>query len=382
MMPKNYTIEEQLEQLIIQKNALEDILKDKGVEVNDDETFNSLISKVNELETGSLGVYSLPITTFTSNVTNQTVDFNWTLPVDDARSGVVICYSDVEVPQEVGDNIWYDSETLSGTTTTSLNSVFPTGGTWYTTIFTYTMINNKRVYTKGPSLTFDCIPKGLEIFKASGTFTVPKGTNSVDIFLVGGGAGGNSAYDGGNSSSGYYYNGGNGGNGGRVLTQYGVAVTPFDTIEVVVGAGGSGGRSDKATTIGPASGSAGESSTFGSYSSASGSYRSGGVRAIYHTSDSSLRQDGTAGTDGQYAFGDSTIDGIKYGASGGGGGARQTYTSGKSGGATGGGKGGSSGSDGSSGTKNTGGGGGGAGYGDSTYGGSGGSGIVIVRWGY
>lgn len=46
------TIEQQLNELIKQKAALENSLRDKGVEIGENETLNSLVPKVLEIETG------------------------------------------------------------------------------------------------------------------------------------------------------------------------------------------------------------------------------------------------------------------------------------------------------------------------------------------
>jgi len=46
------TIEQQLNELVMQKTALATALRDKGVEAGDNETLNSLVGKVDGLETG------------------------------------------------------------------------------------------------------------------------------------------------------------------------------------------------------------------------------------------------------------------------------------------------------------------------------------------
>lgn len=212
---------------------------------------------------------------------------------------------------------------------------------------------------------------------SSGTLTFPK-NGTVDVFLLGGGKAGAKASSGG----------GAGGAGSAGQSAFGVKV---DNGAYPVQIGGSGGTS----------------SALG-YSSASGGGASGGKGAT-HNSDSAA---GSAGT--SYPFGETSGTFYKrYGAGGGGGGWRATVTTTgtmetvsddykrpKSGGTLGGGSGGSySGGDGTAGTANTGSGGGGGGYryhqyydegtgnyvnasGTYGYGGAGGSGIVIVRWGY
>ena len=63
----------------------------------------------------------------------------------------------------------------------------------------------------------------------SGTWTVPDGVTSVDVFLVGGGGGASS------SSAPYAYSGGG---GGYTAFYEGIAVTAGEEIDIVIGAGG------------------------------------------------------------------------------------------------------------------------------------------------
>ena len=90
-------------------------------------------------------------------------------------------------------------------------------------------------------------PKGQKIFTTSGTFTIPDRVTSVDIFLVGGGGAGgascltNNYY---NNSNAPYYSNGHGGGGGYTKTVKGVSVTPGKSYSIVVGAGAASQSND------------------------------------------------------------------------------------------------------------------------------------------
>jgi hypothetical protein len=73
-------------------------------------------------------------------------------------------------------------------------------------------------------------------FNASGTYTVPSGTNMIAVSVLGGGNSGNAGNSGGGSSGG---SGGNGGNGSRGVVFNSYAVTPGQSFSVTV-AGASG----------------------------------------------------------------------------------------------------------------------------------------------
>ncbi len=199
-------------------------------------------------------------------------------------------------------------------------------------------------------------------FLTSGTFT-PARALSVGVFLVGGGA---------NGSNGYYgtANGGAGGAGGKTYT--GTASLSSGTgYSIVVGATNT-------------------ASTAFNLSSASGTSKAGGTGAVCKctASTSWVESTATKGTNGVYAFSNSTIDGIMYGGGGGGGGCWNCNVSsaGASGGASGGGSGGAYDGSGVNGANNTGGGGGGRGthnwYDSESNGGTygtGGTGTVIIK---
>jgi hypothetical protein len=72
-------------------------------------------------------------------------------------------------------------------------------------------------------------------YNTSGNFVTPNNTNTVDVFAVGGGGGGSQQH---------------GGSGGGVVATAGVAVTPGTTYAVTVGTGSSGTNSNTAGTGG------------------------------------------------------------------------------------------------------------------------------------
>ena len=193
---------------------------------------------------------------------------------------------------------------------------------------------------------------------SSKTLTFQRVVDKVDVFICSGG-----------QSGGTYgtQSGGKGGTGGGSATYTNISVSAGTSYTFTVG------------------GSNSSSKIFG-YTVATGGGKAGGNGADIPSA--ALAQSGTNGT--AYAFGSSSTliySGRKYGGGGGGGGFRvgnNTYN-GASGGASGGGHGGDDSHKGSSdrnGSANTGGGGGGGAYtwsGAFLSGGSGGSGIIIIR---
>ena len=212
-------------------------------------------------------------------------------------------------------------------------------------------------------------------FTTSTTWTIPDGVTTIDVCCVGGGQGsggsGTLTLTGGGANQ-----GGRGGAGGKVYYKTGIEVTPGTSYAITIGAGGAGLSATSENTYQTA-GSDGGNSTFGSLvSSASATSRTSGGQgwAAGGGSSGSINSTAVAGTDGVYAFGDATVDGVLYGGSGAGGvsSANSPLSGGESGG----------GDSGVAGTAHTGGGAGGRSYSSSTNlaGLSGGSGIVIVRY--
>ena len=76
-------------------------------------------------------------------------------------------------------------------------------------------------------------PRGQQIFTSSGTFIAPTGVTTVSVLVVAGGGGG--------GAGGPNYRGGGGGGAGGLIFEESYSVTPFEEINVTIGAGGDGG---------------------------------------------------------------------------------------------------------------------------------------------
>lgn len=367
--------------------------------------------------------------------TAGTIKASWTNPNDAKYKGVRIMYKTGSYPMSPTDgSVFYDSNDATPVSTITKNG-FTDGTTYYLRAYAYTYKNATRLYTHtttGAQASGTPVQiQGQEIFTSSREFTVPAGVNAIDVFLVGGGGGGN-------------VNGYAGAGGGYTKTLKNLAVTPGSSISVVVGAGGAGttvstglggNGSASSITVGGTTHSANGGYGGGVYTTANAGYggsgggasdsgKTDGVSAMV-PSGSHGGDGGSDGSNGYFgslsaynymvstndslastrkpvlvpadrayckgqgsttrAFGESS--GTLY--SGGGGSACDGNTSTiwyGAGGAGGGGKGGAYTTEATAGTANTGGGGGcGSTRGNSgakTYGKDGGSGIVIIRWGY
>lgn len=331
---------------------------------------------------------------------NLTLIASWAKPAKGPWSGLRILCKQGGYPANVNDGaLFYEGASTSATKQL-------TAGTWYFRAWNYITTNQGRLYGNYHSATASNSEiKGQQTFTSSGVFTVSANVRSVDAFCVGGGGGVSQAT---NNCSG-------GGGGGYTQTLKGIAVTPGQQIYVTVGAGGQA-RSDYDDYMNRIE-TAGSSSSFGTFVTANGGnggyeYNggaggSGGGQRGLDSGNDDRRWAGNGGSDGsngylmgQYgstpptgasgqhtttrAFGEAS--GTLY-SGGGGGGTSDNYTVG-AGGAGGGGDGaGRNYNKPVSGAAGTGGGGGGTFYqgeeGDYprqySYGGSG---IVIVRWGY
>ena len=254
-------------------------------------------------------------------------------------------------------------------------------------------------------------------FTSNGTFTVPIGTNSVDVLVVAGGGGGCGVI-------------GGGGGAGGVLYTSNYAVTPGASIAVVVGTGGAGGNgwdnpaenrgkkggnsSFGASLIaegggggrqysGTAADSDGGSGGGGSYGNATGGTGvagqgfaggnggdmnrgagGGGAGAVGQNTVVGGGGNGGVGVDYSSIFGTAYGDNGWFGGGGGGGLRTGQANNPGTGGQGGGGNGTKTSIKAGDGLANTGGGGGGAGYdvpaAGTVLGGNGGSGIVLVRY--
>lgn len=206
-------------------------------------------------------------------------------------------------------------------------------------------------YTGTYNLVGDTTQGYIELL-TNGTLTLAE--YLYDVCLVGGGAGGGKSY---------------GGYGGYSHSYSGLSLA--GDFAAAIGTGG-------ATSTSSEHGSNGTASTLGgTYTSAGGTRAAGGEQGNMSVAS-------TAGADGAYPWGDAAFS--NYGG-GGGGGEFWNGTVGrtaKAGGLVGGGYGGASGKV-VKGTDNTGGGGGSQGYhsvNGYTAPGKGGTGIIVVRWGY
>ena len=361
--------------------------------------------------TGKLAVQS--VLSFNAAPYSSTqITFTWKNPAKGAFSGVIIVGKTGSYPTSISDGTrWYKgagNNTAANGTSSATVGGFTAGTTYYFQCFSYAVKNNAE-WVHAASDTATATPtKGTQVFKASGTFTVPAGVRSIDIFCVGGGGAGGSGNTSNTSSN--QINGGGGG-GGYTAQKLQYAVTPGTVFSIVIGAGGaggsatsgaSGGTTSFGSVVSAAGGKGGSSQTGGSGGSGGGSSRSYKSGAVYGGAG------GSNGGNGGFAYYNSTsygtagtgqgtttrewgsASGTLY-AGGGGGSSSGTMRNGAgAGGSGGGGKGGTlssrdTGVSASSGTANTGGGGGGGkAYwsGTTYYGASGGSGICIIRWGY
>ena len=293
-------------------------------------------------------------------------------------------------------------QTTSGTGSTSSSACY----TPSTFAFSYSgkfRVNSESTVRTNTSYTFTSTPWKVYLL-SSGTLTINTAA-SADIYVVGGGGGGGASglrKDGGRLGS---YAGAGGGGGGAARS---ATTTLSGSYSVTIGSGGAG-----AATPAWGTGDNGGTTSFGSVASAGGG--SGGGCG-YETTEFMPGSGGSGGTsgsvagasggrggtessykggnggNGSYAFGNSSFDGVRYGAGGGGGAfswANGSTAYQSSGGLDGGGIGPTS--NGSGGyavsggnaTANTGsGGGGGAGGGVPNgwgSGGAGGSGIAIIK---
>lgn len=327
---------------------------------------------------------------------------SWKNPVSDQNySGVMIRYKAGSYPASQTDGtLIYDSNGTLPASETATVTGLSDGTSYYVRGFAYAISGASRIYTTSTTgAQCTAIPrqlKGQQIFTASSIFTVPYGVTSVDVFLVGGGASGAN-------------NGEMGGGAGYTKTIKGLAATQGQSVSVVIGAGGNSSIASFGEGIG------GGQSSFDSYVVVGGNaylkkdswqYPKGGSGG-----GGIGGKGGADGSDGYYSDGDLfTVASGQHTTTrafgetsntlyaGGGGGASQTSNiSGFLPPGVGGVGGGGTGSNGerfgsppaSYGTSNTGGGGGGGlRFQNNSIvdvkqkGGNGGSGIVIVRWGY
>jgi hypothetical protein len=230
-------------------------------------------------------------------------------------------------------------------------------------------------FIKAPSSSLFTIATFTDV--GTTTWVAPAGVSSIEYLVVGGGGGGANGYD--NA-------GGGGGGGGMVLTGT-LTVVPGTSYTVTVGDGGLGGANARANNAGLP----GSNSVFSSITSLGGGNglgsRTGGVAGVAQVGDTSSATGGSGSGGGNGGKGGGGASGAGSTNSGATGGAGGTGTSSSISGSAivygAGGAGANAGTQnaGVNGSSNTGNGGraGGATSGDSTGGGNGGTGIVIIR---
>lgn len=349
---------------------------------------------------GTLGVQS--ILSFNAAVYSSTaIMLNWQNPTIGPFAGIRVVYKTGGYPTSMYDGtLCYQGPGNNYNplgTSSALVDGFSPGVTYYFRACGFStqagsLWLNNSTFTAGVSTT-----RGQQVFTDSGVFIVPDGVRSIDVFCVGGGASG--GY--GVSSSSYAMRGGS---SGRTATAKGINVSPGQQFAVTIGAGGPGDKSlvysGNATSFGNNLVTAAGGVRYGVSTVGNGGSGEGVGYNFNHDSgdyDFHSSRGGSDGSDGETswrgngepvyggtgqhcttrAFGESWN--TLYAGGGGGGG------EGAAGGAGGGGTGGNFRIAPTNGVPNTGGGGGGGardGWYSINSGGSGGSGICIVRWGY
>lgn len=357
-------------------------------------TWDNVVTSITNATVSTVLSFSLASTAYNS------ITFTWKNPASGGFAGVVIVGKTGSYPSSPIDGTTYytglgNNSSANGTSSTTLTS-FSGGTTYYFRCWSYVLINNVKWYSDYKQATITtAVQKGQQIFTASGTFTVPTGVTSIDIFCVGGGT---SGWGSGDTDVKRIA----GGNSGFTSTKLKQAVTPGTSYTVTIGAGGSpsnieidgnnifavGGATSfgsilvassgtKSTTLSLANGTGGSGGGFCGNGGSDGSNGKGdhpgigqGTTTRAFAESSNTLYAGGGGGAGWY----SNSDNAAYnGGSGGGGNGQAGAMSGSIGTVT-------------SGSANTGSGGGGylrkSKYNSDIPPGAGGSGICIVRWGY
>lgn len=193
--------------------------------------------------TGNLAVQSILSFNAAPYSTTQ-ITFTWKNPEKGAFSGVIIVGKTGDYPENINDGTrWYKgtgSNISAEGVSTQIIDGFTQGTTYYFKAFAYAIKDDAEWIGESLTANATTAAKGIQTFTSSGTFTVPSGVTSIDIFCVGGG-GGSSSGSHGTSNPDYdtWLHYGAGG-GGYTTTKKGYAVTPGQTFAVTIGAGGYG----------------------------------------------------------------------------------------------------------------------------------------------
>lgn len=209
---------------------------------------------------GTLVVQS--ILSFNAAVYSSTaVAFTWQNPTVGPFGGVIIVGKVGSYPTSISDGTrWYKgsgNSSAAGGISSATVSGFSSGTNYYFRVFSYATFDGAEWYGSQQFTASLTTTRGQQVFTSSGTFTVPAGVRSIDVFVVGGGASGAT----GSTSSDM---GGHGGNSGRTNTIKGYTVSPGQQFTVTIGAGGPRDRSGN---------TAGSATIFGSVISADGGDR-------------------------------------------------------------------------------------------------------------
>lgn len=372
--------------------------------------------------TGTLAVNSA-LSFSIAAVSSTEIEIYWTNPTKGPFSGVFVQMSTSGYPGASGGTRKYTgigtNSAAGGKSSCKITGLNPNTKYYFTVVSYCTGLGNGNAVNLTATTQK---AQGTKVITSSGTFTVPEGVTSLDIFCVGGGGGGCDRIIAPYDTKSIF----GGGGGGYVTTKTAIAVTPGESLSVVIGSGGyqsdnvgvnggssqvsrgstklasaGGGSNPYNTRYDPVGGDGGSGGGAGGgdergsdssgrgYAGAGGSNgANGGAGVIYgKTDDDETNAQFLGGTGNRIttrAFGESS--GTLYAGGGGGGLLRRGVTASNAparpaGGAGGGGNGGillyGTSISAAAGTANTGGGGGGG-----TAGGSGGSGVVIFRWGY
>lgn len=368
--------------------------------------------------TGTMNVQSILSFSCAPYSASQII-FTWKNPSSGPFSGVIIVGKTGGYPANVNDGTWYYKGFGNNINALGVSNAvvggFGMNVTYYFRAFSYSVINGADTVSSTTKTASTVIQQVLQVINSSTTWNVPGNVNYIDVFCVGGGGGGGMG-----ASSSSQTNAGGGGGGGYTATLLNLAVVPYESLNIIVGSGGtqyggngwgSNGGNTYVQRIGNTlcqanGGYAGRSGAF-EYSGRGGDGGSGGGGGSYMGDKNSHGGDGGAngnngtnrGADNPGSGQHSTTRAFQNNEltlySGGGGGGGYYYASSSpieqypgSGGSGGGGSGGWHVYQGNPGTANTGGGGGGGsrisgggnGPSQARLGGVGGSGVCIIRY--
>lgn len=316
-------------------------------------------------------------------------------------SGVYIRYSTSGYPGKAGGMQIYKgagNNTASGAWSQQYLDMPNLNETYYFSIYPYVTCSAGELTGEVINAIVRTAGSFIATITKTKNYTIPEGYTMADIFCVGGGGAGGNGY---RYTSNAYQQAGGGGGGGYTATVYNIGVAAGQVLNCVVGAGGApnGSLSGNGGTGGTASvsrsgtvlctangGHGGENANggnggIGGSGGGSGGYNDLDTRPVIRAGENGFSDgSGWSNRPGQgrttRAFGEA--GNTLYAGGGGGGGV--THGGPGAGGAGGGGAG--SYDTGSPGSANTGGGGGGGGgdlYGTAEWGGTGGSGVILIR---